>query len=206
MTFTMIAMAHKYRAALRMASGAAPFKFSTLSVFLISHFSAIQRRALEQWYSHSRATSKNAAYIPVPLYDSSGQSVQTTGFTRIICNHHRLWIEGASGMGKTAFVEWLYATYFFSNTLSIAYKKHGYIPVLIRLREFASPLKFESSKEQWILELASQSIGYTGFASDSQKLLRKIFEDEQFVLIIDGYHEINDDGGASLLSPILSES
>lgn len=160
---------------------------------LLSHFAFAQRWVMSPWYARARQKySESRPYLQIPLRSAIdprsftvAELFNLTKLTRLIC------IQGKSGMGKTALVDRLMETYFESQSLTEAYRKHGFVLLSIRARRHAL-VDDSSRRKEWVLDAVQSQLMDHGLKLADKELLETMLETGQFTLLIDGVNEVQD--------------
>ena len=105
----------------------------------------------------------------------------------------RLWLQGRSGMGKTSvFAAWERA-YFASpdaKTLHAVTRQHGFILVMLPVRDFATVQPPDEKKpETWVLEAVRRRFEQFDLATEDLGLIKAMLNSGHIALAMDGMNE-----------------
>lgn len=172
--------------------------------FAMRHVPVLQRWLLSRWFDGRKQMVDAAPHVPLPL-SGPGKSVPSTAdLADEVRPGRRLWVQGNTGMGKTALFDHLVARYFDDPdeprppawTLARAFRKYGYVAIPVALREHAT-LPVPAAPEDWIFEVVGRELARSRLAIADCQLLKGIVTSGRMVLVLDGANEV-EDGGAIL--------
>ena len=149
---------------------------------------ALQRWVLARWYATARRRDARP-YLPVPLAGPDGALLTADDLLGRLRAQPRLWVQGGAGMGKTALVDELARRFFAPASLRAAYRRYGFIPVVVRLRDVLDVKADPAQPDRWVPELARLALRASGLRVDDPALFRAILESGSFALIFDGANE-----------------
>lgn len=157
--------------------------------FALRHVPALQRWVLARWYDTVRH-GEVQPYIPVPLAVPDGTTVAADSLLDRLGSHRRLWVQGGTGMGKSALVEEISRRFFGDHAgLRVAYRRYGFIPIVVRLRDTLDLKVDPAQPDRWVSELARMALRANGLRVNDAALFRAILEGGGFALILDGANE-----------------
>ena len=96
-------------------------------------------------------------------------------------------------MGKTAWVHQLEQAFFGGSeteTLATAYRRHGFVPLVIAMRNYPAIDPDSGEPEHWLPEIARLVLAADGFPVNDRALLRGMLANGGFALVLDGVNEI----------------
>ncbi len=120
-------------------------------------------------------------YLPVSLSKATGETVESDQLVRKL-QGARVLVRGSSGSGKTVLVRHLLDIYTRSPTLGVAWRRYGFIPIPIDLRDLAA---------QELPVLAKKALDGFGASLGDDKLVARLLRMRGFLLILDGLNEAN---------------
>jgi hypothetical protein len=134
------------------------------------------------------ATTDYVSYHLVPLEGTSSDPIESAAIVSRLRRETRILILGGPGTGKSALVGNLVSTYCRESSLRTAWKKYGFIPVVVRLRELAGS---QTVKVSELIGSALDGKGMTFNRADS--FLESLLRNSDFLVILDGLNEVNMD-------------
>lgn len=134
------------------------------------------------------ATTDYVSYHLVPVEGISADPIESTTIVGRLRNETRILILGGPGTGKSALVGNLMSTYCRESSLRAAWRKYGFIPVVVRLRELAGSQTVQVSE---LIGSALDGKGMTFNRADS--FLESLLRNNDFLVILDGLNEVNVD-------------
>jgi len=165
----------------------AVLRFGTLA---IRHMRWAQTWILDLYFQKIKAAlGPPAPFLALPLkrYDAQLQPSDTV--VAPPWKHQRLWIQGNSGMGKTALFRHVTSMHFRGNASSFeAFRQWGCIVVAFAARDFADGSE-DKLDPGWVVGGIKGTLAQTGLAFEDEKALRKILESGTLAVAIDGLHE-----------------
>ena len=103
----------------------------------------------------------------------------------------RLWVQGASGMGKTALFRNITESHFRDNeTAYAAYAKWGCILVAFPARDFAGSGE-DKDDPAWVIDAVRATLSSKGLTFESSTLLTRFLESGTIGVAIDGLNEVD---------------
>jgi hypothetical protein len=141
----------------------------------------------------SPSASPAAKYLSIALTGADSSLQPSDQVTAPPWNGRRLWIQGSSGMGKTALIQWLVNEHFSASATAFdAWARWGCIMVDFRARDFADGAAGEANSA-WVFKAVKSTLSAQGLPFESDSLLRKFLASGTLLVVIDGIHEV---GGA----------
>src|SRR5262249_46172423 len=110
--------------------------------FFLRQVPAVQCWVLERWFQAIRRTTRtNIQFIDPPVTTGARPPSSGAALLALLRETPRLWLCGPAGMGKSSvFAAW--EREFFASegqkTLRAAARKYGFIPIMLRVREYAA--------------------------------------------------------------------
>lgn len=169
--------------------------------FALRHLPILQLWPLARWFENVGSRTEVPPYVHLPLTDSDDRPLSTEDLAVELRSRPRIWLQGNTGMGKTALVGHLAGNWFLGNekyhksqwSLKRAIQEYGYIHLPIRLRDH-STVPIPKAPEDWIFELASREFARSGLPIGDNQLLKGIVTSGKFMLFLDGANEVDDSG------------
>ncbi|MDT7810907.1 MAG: hypothetical protein QOJ42_823, partial [Acidobacteriaceae bacterium] len=136
----LLLLTRRYTWAFRMISDAVWVKWLTWPFFLVRQFRYVQRWMLSPWFlAVSSTIQTDVPFLDPPVTSSSGSQIEGSTLFHRLRDTNRIWLQGRSGMGKSAvFTAWERA-YFKAITFSsldAAVRHYGLILVTIPVRYY----------------------------------------------------------------------
>lgn len=165
----------------------ATFRVVTLAM---SHFPWAQLWILDLYFSTIRRGSGNRSpFLPLPLIRGDGQRAASELVTAPSWRRRRLWIQGNSGMGKSALFRHLTEEHFQESVTAYdAYRTWGCVFVAFSARDFALGGDDEI-KPDWVIEAVRMTLSQRELTFEDDKLLRRLLRSGVIGVVIDGLHE-----------------
>ncbi|WP_238914293.1 NACHT domain-containing protein [Achromobacter insolitus] len=168
------------------ALGTAALRIATI---LLSHVRWAQLWILELYFQKRKAELKPLQpFFALPLTDSDGLRQSSDVVTAPPWNGQRLWIQGNSGMGKTALFNYVTTAPFQDTSSFGAFAKWGCIVVAFPARDFADGSE-DSPDSGWVIKAVKGALSPSGLTFKDDKLLRRFFDSGVLAVAIDGLHE-----------------
>lgn len=186
-------------------------KLLTWPFFLLRHVPAVQRWVLEPWFQNVRRTltlpdpDPKPAFLDPPVTDKlpvwgkplvrdpKGRVINATTLLNELSSRRRVWLQGCTGMGKSAvFMEWAKIYYCDSNkaTLADAVRKHGFILIMLPVRDYAMTEPPDSGNpESWVIEAIRQRLGQFGLTIEDASVLQAMLRTGHIAIALDGTNE-----------------
>ena len=169
--------------------------------FAMRHMPLLQRWPLGRWFEAVRARTDPTPHVPLPLTGPGQRTMSSADLTTEVGPRRRIWVQGNTGMGKTALVDHLAAQWFVGPaasskkpwTLARAVGEYGYILMPIALRDHAT-VPVPEAPEDWLFDLAGRELARAGLPIADRQLLRGIVTSGSVVLVLDGANEVADGG------------
>jgi len=163
-----------------------------ISMFVMSHARSAQLWILDLYFQRRKlATGFPPPFLRLPL--KYGESVSESS-DRVVSppwNKKRLWIQGNSGMGKTALFRHITAAHFRESVTSFdAFKTWGAVVIAFSARDFAG-VGDDEFDPTWVVDAVRVTLTARGLGFENDGLLRKILASGTIAVAIDGLHEAN---------------
>jgi hypothetical protein len=162
--------------------------------FAVRYIRPVRIWVLERYFDELKKDwSGNNLYVPYHLilpddkFDgASVDPIESTEIIKRLNNETRILILGGPGTGKSALVRNLMHTYCQEASLHAAWKKYGFIPILVRLRELAG------SQTVKISELARSALdGKEMTFHKDDSFFESLLRNSDFLIVLDGLNEVN---------------
>jgi hypothetical protein len=161
--------------------------------FALRHVRPLQRWVMMRWFAKMREAAESRPYLPVTLMQEGQPACMSDGLIEALAKIERLWIQGNAGMGKTELVSFLKARFFNDAnlpTLERAYRRYGFIPVIVTLHDYAKAQRQAGPPGAWIATVARLEMSARGFPVENAALFRAMLGSGQFRLVLDGANEV----------------
>jgi hypothetical protein len=126
-----------------------------LQTLLLRHWQSAQLWLLDLYVRERReaAASKSLPYLPLPLTGHNGKIADSDAVLARLAVARHLWVQGGTGMGKTAMFLHLRQNHFggTENTSFAIFRRDGYVLVPIEARRFPEALFEEKSASAWVI-------------------------------------------------------
>lgn len=181
-------------------------KFGIYFGFALRYLTPVRIWVFERYFDNLKKDwPSNDNYVPyylIPPADKfDGEPADLIDSIKIIqClgNENRILIVGGPGTGKTALVKNLMQTYCQQPSLRAAWKRYGFIPIWVNLRELAS------SSDMTVIELARSALEGQEVKFDEKDLFFDLLlGNGGFLIILDGLNEVNIDSAVNKFAAIM---
>jgi hypothetical protein len=197
--FALFALARRSARAWRLATddswGTGVLRVATL---LMTHIPKAQLWIIDRYFQRIRKALAEAKamqaprpFLPLPLTASDGRLQASDEATAPPWNGRRLWVQGASGMGKTALFQNVTESHFRDNeTAYTAYAKWGFILVTFAARDFAGSGE-DKDDPAWVLDAVKATLSSEQLTFANSALLTRFLEGGTIGVAIDGLNEVD---------------
>lgn len=175
-----------WRIATDNALGTVVLRFGTA---ILSYFPWAQLWILDFYFQKNKgALNSPPPFLSLPLDRGTAQESSDEVMSPP-WQGRRVWIQGNSGMGKTALFIHATAAHFRDSASSFdAFRKYGCIVVAFAARDFADGSD-DKLEPDWVIEGIKATLAQAGLTFDDNKLLQRILESGTVAVAIDGLHE-----------------
>jgi hypothetical protein len=135
--------------------------------------------------------SEDRDYLTAEITRPDGTTVKPNMLLGELQKHPHILIRGEAGTGKTELLKRVLKIYCQSSCLRKAFKLHGFIPIIVPLRDFANPA--ENGDDTTIPNLARLALGAKDTLFYDKTLFERIVRRKDFLIIIDGLNEADID-------------
>jgi tetratricopeptide (TPR) repeat protein len=160
---------------------------------ILRHWAKAQLWVLDLYVQKQRLalTPASMPYFPVPVAGPRNRQLQSNELITELSAARRVWVQGGSGMGKTALIRSLTEAHFCSGRSSFAvYRKHGFLLVPIAARRFAEAGTEDKRDPGWLIECIRAVLSSNGLTFENEALLRAILHKGTLAVAIDGLNEV----------------
>ncbi len=168
-------------------------KVLRIATFLLSYFTKLQLWILDLYFGRLRAQVPKPArpFMPLPLTGSDGSLQPSEKVTSPPWSGRRVWVQGGSGMGKTALFRNITEAHFRGHdTAFAAFAEWGCIVVAFAARDFASSGE-DKDDPAWVFDAVRTTLSSQGLTFGSNSLLSRFLENGTIGVMIDGLNEVN---------------
>src|SRR5919205_130943 len=164
-------------------------KWFTLYVgFVLCYIPFVRLWVFERYYRKLKEEySEDRPYLTAELKRPDDTTVKPDTLLRELQKHPHILIQGEAGTGKTELLKRVLKIYCQSPSLRQAFKLHGFIPIMVPLRNFADPA--EVGDDTTIVNLARLALGAKDTEFHDKVLFRRIVRRKDFLIILDGLNE-----------------
>jgi hypothetical protein len=163
-----------------------------VATLLISHVPQAQLWIIDLYYQRIRARMQAPGpFLPLPLSARDGSVRASTEAMAPPWSGRRLWVQGGSGMGKTALFRNITENHFRNNnTAFAAYAKWGCVLVQFAARDFAGSGE-DRDDPGWVVDAVRAILSSEGLTFASSALLSRFLESGTLGVAIDGLNEVD---------------
>lgn len=165
-----------------------------VATLLLSHFPKAQLWILDLYFERAHRIHRVATpppFLPMPLTGNDGKLQASTHAVAPPWRNRRLWIQGGSGMGKTALFRFLIGAHFRDHkTAFAAYAKWGCILVAFSARNFAAGGD-DKDDPRWVVDAVRATLSSQGLTFANDGLLQRFLESGTIAVAIDGLNEVD---------------
>lgn len=197
LNLVLFALSRKSDRAWRMATSATLWKsVFRVPTIVLGFVPFTQKWVLDRYFQRWRAQHQHVPDIlPLPLSKAGGPPASSTDAVSAPwvtpAGPRRIWIEGRTGMGKTALVRWVCAKHFFeSETSFAAFEKWGCVLVQFDARNHVTSAE-DSFDPAWVLGAVEVGLSAQGMTFENKRLLQEMLSSGVLGIVIDGLHEAN---------------
>ncbi|HEY4847686.1 MAG TPA: hypothetical protein VIH87_07785 [Methylocella sp.] len=165
-----------------------------LQSFLLRHWRRAQLWLLDLYVRERRktATRKSLPFLPLPLTGPDGKIADSDAVLARLSGARHLWVQGGTGMGKTAMFLHLRQTHFAGteNTAFAIFQRDGYVLVPIEARRFPEAAFDEKGASAWVVACVLSVLSEGGLSFEDRGLLRAMLSKGTLAIAIDGLNEV----------------
>ena len=164
-----------------------------LATFLLSHFTKPQLWILDLYFGrlHAKVPKTPPPFMPLPLTGSDSGLQSSDKVVAPPWSGRCLWVQGESGMGKTALFRNITEAHFRDHeTAFAAFVRWGCIVAAFAARDFAGSGE-DKDDPAWVLDAVRATISGQGLTFTSDSLLTRFLESGTIGVAIDGLNEVN---------------
>jgi len=132
-------------------------------------------------------------FLPLPLTIHNGETSDSASVLARLAKTRRLWIQGNTGMGKTAIYQHLRQDHFCrtESTSFAIFRRDGYVLIPIEARRFPeAPFSEERGASAWVVACARSILSERGLSFTDHDLMRAILSKGTLAIAIDGLNEV----------------
>jgi hypothetical protein len=162
-----------------------------IATLALSHIPKAQIWILDLFFCRRRSKLLPAAqFLPLPLSGGDGGFEAGDRAVAPPWTGRRLWIQGNSGMGKTALFRHITEAHFrCHNTAFAAFARWGCIVVAFSARDFAGDGE-DKHDATWVIDAVRATLSSQNLTFAHDKLLRRFLESGTIGVAIDGLNEV----------------
>lgn len=163
-----------------------------IATLALGHWRFAQLWILDLYFQSIRSSvGASRPFLPLPLSTTQGKVLLATDALAPPWKGKHLWVQGGSGMGKTAVFQHAIEDYFRENISSFAaYKKWGCVIVPFAARDFAGSGE-DKDEPTWVFNAARATLSRNGLTFSNSTLLTRFLESGTIGIAIDGLNEVD---------------
>ena len=188
----------------RARHSAAEWRFATDAVWgktalaplmlLLRHWRRAQLWLLDLYVRERRGAlpAKPPPFLSLPLTGPDGVVADSDAVLGRLGSTRRLWVQGGTGMGKTAIFLHLVQTHFggIDATSLTIFRRDGYVLVPIEARRFPEAPLDEKGASAWVVACVLSVLSERGLSFEDRGLLRAMLNKGTLAIAIDGLSEV----------------
>jgi hypothetical protein len=162
---------------------------------LLSYWRPAQLWILDLYVQGCRkgCAKRPTPFLPLPLTSPKAETSDSASVLARLAKTRRLWIQGNTGMGKTAIYQHLRQDHFCrteSSSFAI-FRRDGYVLIPIEARRFPeAPFSDERGASAWVVACARSILSERGLSFTDHDLMRAILSKGTLAIAIDGLNEV----------------
>lgn len=163
-----------------------------VATLLMSYFPKAQLWIIDLYYQRIRARlPAPRPFLPLPLSQKDSGPRASIDALAPPWSERRFWVQGGSGMGKTAMFRYVTETHFREHeTAYDAYAKWGCVLVAFAARDFAGSGE-DKDDPAWVVEAVRDTLSSEGLTFANSALLSRFLESGTLGVAIDGLNEVD---------------
>jgi hypothetical protein len=163
-----------------------------VATLALSYVPICQIWILDLYFRRTRdALDPMARFRPLPLTTGKGTPEESDCVLTPPWTGRRLWIQGNSGMGKTALFRHHTEAHFRDyKTAFAAFDRWGCIVVAFAARDFAGSTE-DKDDDAWVVDAVRATLSSQGMTFADDKLLRRFLASGTIAVAIDGLNEVS---------------
>jgi len=163
-----------------------------VATVMLSHIPKAQIWILDLYFRRRREKMSAAApFLPLPVTNADGELNASDKALAPPWTGERLWVQGSSGMGKTALFRHVTEAHFHDHdTAFAAFAKWGCVLVAFAARDFAGSGE-DKDDPAWVVDAVRDTLSSQGVTFADEKLLSRFLESGSIGVAIDGLNEVN---------------
>ena len=193
---SVLGLAHRSARWSRVLMDSVWAKWLTWPFFLLRHFPAVQRWVLEPFFQSVRTELQKRsppAYLDPPAAGPVGNVLVASALLPALATQPRLWLQGKSGMGKSAVYSAWERAYFAGDdctTLARAAAKYGFILITVPVRHYATVAPSEPKRpESWLEDVILRRLVEFDMALEDPSIVRAMLRAGHIAIALDGTNE-----------------
>jgi hypothetical protein len=135
-------------------------------------------------------------YVPMPLSSATEELTKPEVLLDKLKTTKQIWVQGNSGMGKTALVQALKSACLGSSKRSSAksiWDRYHFVPVFVAARSYSGLASRPEDPSWWLREATRQSLSALGMEFPDQALFSAILNSGLIAVVLDGANEVDRD-------------
>jgi hypothetical protein len=165
-----------------------------VATLILSYFPQAQLWIIDLYYQRIRARVQAQAarpFLPLPLSTRGGSSRVSTDVLAPSWSGRRLWVQGGSGMGKTALFRNITENHFREHdTAYTAHAKWRCVLVAFAARDFAGSGE-DKDDPAWVIDAVRATLSSEGLTFANSTLLWRFLQNGTLGVAIDGLNEVD---------------
>ena len=163
-------------------------------MLLLRHSQSAQLWLLDLYVRERRGAlpAKPRPFLSLPLTGPEGVVAESDAVLGRLGSTRRLWVQGGTGMGKTAIFLHLVQTHFggIDATSFTIFQRDGYVLVSIEARRFPEAPLDEKGASAWVVACVLSVLSERGLSFEDRGLLRAMLNKGTLAIAIDGLSEV----------------
>jgi len=163
-------------------------------MLLLRHWRSAQLWLLDLYVRERRGAlpAKPPPFLFLPLTGPHGVVAESDAGLGRLGSTRRLWVQGGTGMGKTAIFLHLVQTHFggIDATSFTIFRHDGYVLVPIEARRFPKAPLDEKGASAWVVACVLSVLSERGLSFEDRGLLRGMLNKGTLAIAIDGLSEV----------------
>lgn len=191
-TLLLIFLSRWYQGALELFTWPWLQRGSLYVGFLLCYIRFVRLWVFERYYQELKQEfAEDRRYLTAEIKRPDGTTVEPDKLLGELKKHPHILIQGEPGTGKTELLKRVLKIYCAAPSLRRAFKLHGFILIMVRLRDFGGPA--ETGDDTTIANLARLALKAKDMLFHDKTLFARLVRRKDFLIILDGLNEADID-------------